>query len=185
VLYGGDMTEGDRKNEKLKRIESALRNVQTRRGAYGVTGNHEFYGSREKGDFSREAGITLLCDTVIRIDSTCYLAGRYDEHFRRRKTIGELLDSIPDDLPVIVLDHRPTQMQEVSRTKTAVQFSGHTHNGQLFPVNLITRRFYELTWGYKKIRNTYFFVSSGIRLWGPPVRTVGKSEIMLVDIRLK
>jgi predicted MPP superfamily phosphohydrolase len=40
---------------------------------------------------------------------------------------------------------------------------------------------YELSWGYRKIGNTHFFVSSGLRLWGPPVKTAGKSEIMLVD----
>jgi predicted MPP superfamily phosphohydrolase len=31
---------------------------------------------------------------------------------------------------------------------------------------------------------THFFVSSGIRLWGPPVRTTGKSEILVIDIAL-
>jgi uncharacterized protein len=40
---------------------------------------------------------------------------------------------------------------------------------------------YDLSWGYKKIRDTHFFVSSGLRLWGPPVKTVGKSEIVVVD----
>jgi predicted MPP superfamily phosphohydrolase len=83
------------------------------------------------------------------------------------------------------MDHRPNELQEVSRTQADVQFSGHTHNGQMFPINLITNSVYELSWGYKKIRNTHFFVSSGLRLWGPPVRTSGKSEIMLVDINFK
>jgi uncharacterized protein len=83
------------------------------------------------------------------------------------------------------LDHRPNKLDEVSRTAVDVQFSGHTHNGQLFPFNLITRRIYELSWGHKKIRNTHFFVTSGLRLWGPPVKTAGKSEIMLVDIQFK
>ncbi|MCX6262262.1 MAG: hypothetical protein NTY95_15770, partial [Bacteroidia bacterium] len=62
--------------------------------------------------------------------------------------------------------------------------SGHTHNGQLFPINIITRRIYELSYGYMKKGETHFFVSSGIRLWGPPVRTTGKSEIIVIDIAL-
>lgn len=85
-------------------------------------------------------------------------------------------------LPVIMLDHRPTQLQEVSQTPVDVQFSGHTHNGQLFPINLYMRTLYELSWGHKQIRDTHFFVTSGLRLWGPPVKTAGKSEIMVVDI---
>jgi predicted MPP superfamily phosphohydrolase len=182
MLYGGDMMEGDSENETSETIESALRNIKAKYGVFGVTGNHEFYGGQEQGSFFRKAGITLLCDTILRIDDSFYLAGRYDQHFRNRKIISEILGSDSLDLPVILMDHRPVELQEVSRTVVDVQLSGHTHNGQLFPINLITRKIYELSWGYMKIRDTHFFVTSGLRLWGPPVKTAGKSEIMLVDI---
>jgi predicted MPP superfamily phosphohydrolase len=185
ILCGGDMVEGDRENETTESVESAIRNVQTKYGVFGVPGNHEFYGGQEKGSFFQKAGITLLRDTIIMIDSSFYLAGRYDQHFGQRKTLNEILDSASSDLPVILMDHRPTGLQEVSRTAANVQFSGHTHNGQMFPINLITSSLYELSWGYKKIRNTHFFVTSGLRLWGPPVKTAGKSEIMLVDIQFE
>jgi predicted MPP superfamily phosphohydrolase len=92
------------------------------------------------------------------------------------------MKSITDSLPVILIDHRPTELAQVSKTLVDVQLSGHTHDGQMFPINLITRRVYPLSWGYRKIGNTHFFVTSGIRLWGPPVRTSGKSEIMVIDI---
>jgi predicted MPP superfamily phosphohydrolase len=181
LFYGGDIVEGDSENESSEEIESALRKVQTKYGAFGVVGNHEFYGGQEQGSFFRKAKITMLCDTIIKIDSSFYVAGRYDEHFRNRKTINEILQIVTPDLPIILMDHRPTQLQEVRQTSADVQFSGHTHNGQLFPINYIIHRMYELSWGYKKIGNTHFFVSSGLRLWGPPVKTVGKSEIMVVD----
>jgi predicted MPP superfamily phosphohydrolase len=182
MLYGGDMVEGDRENETTETIESAMRNIHAKYGAFGVPGNHEFYGGQEQGSFFRKAGITLLCDTIVRIDNSFYLAGRYDQHFGQRKTVNEILGNDSPDLPIILMDHRPTELQEASRTTADIQFSGHTHNGQMFPINLITRGVYELSWGYKKIRNTHFFVTSGLRLWGPPVKTAGKSEIMLVDI---
>jgi len=185
ILYGGDMVEGDKENETTETIESAIRNIHTKYGSYGVIGNHEFYGGNEKGIFFRNAGIKLLCDTMVRIENSFYLAGRYDKHFRKRKAVNEIAGIDSNDLPIILLDHRPTELQEISRTEADIQFSGHTHNGQMFPINLITRSVYELSWGYKKIRNTHFFVSSGLRLWGPPVRTSGKSEIMLVDIYFK
>jgi predicted MPP superfamily phosphohydrolase len=75
-------------------------------------------------------------------------------------------------------------MEQISKTSADIVFSGHTHNGQLFPINLITHCVYELSHGYMKKRSTHFFVSSGIRLWGPPVRTTGKSEILVVDVIL-
>jgi predicted MPP superfamily phosphohydrolase len=126
--------------------------------------------------------MTVLSDTVVVIAGSFNLAGRNDSHMRTRKEIGMLLESTADSLPVILIDHRPTEIDKVSKTSVDVQLSGHTHNGQLFPINLITRKVYELSWGYRKIGNTHFFVTSGIRLWGPPVRTTGKSEIMVIDI---
>ena len=147
-----------------------------------MLGNHEHYAGQDKGNFFDKAGIKILSDTNIVIDDGFNLTGRNDSHIRTRKEIGELLKSVNDSLPVILIDHRPTELDQVSKTSTDVQLSGHTHNGQLFPINLITRKVYVLSWGYKKIANTHFFVTSGIRLWGPPVRTTGKSEIMIIDI---
>jgi predicted MPP superfamily phosphohydrolase len=185
MLYVGDIVEGDNENETTKAIESAMRKIVTKYGTFGVTGNHEFYGGQEQGSFFQKAGITFLCDTVVNIDNSFYLAGRYDQHFRQRKTIKKILDGVAPDLPIILMDHRPTEIEEVSGTSADVQLSGHTHNGQMFPINLITNRIYKLSWGYKKIRNTHFFVTSGLRLWGPPVKTTGKSEIMVIDIYFK
>jgi predicted MPP superfamily phosphohydrolase len=183
LLYGGDLVEGDYRKEVTPSIQSVLGTIQTTYGAYGVPGNHEYYGGFDMHKFYRESGITLLIDTVIRIDSLIYLAGRNDQYAGARLTSQELLGSLPLDLPVILLDHRPTELQEASLTATAIQFSGHTHGGQLFPLQLITRHIYELNRGYRKIRNTHFFVSCGLRLWGPPVKTAGKSEILLVDVQ--
>ena len=185
MLYGGDIVEGDSENETTEAIEATLKTIKTTIGVFGVVGNHEFYGGQQQGSFFKRAGITLLLDTIIRIDSSFYLSGRYDEHFRRRKTINKILGSTTHDLPIILMDHRPTELQKVSRTETDVQFSGHTHNGQMFPINYIIHSMYELSWGYRKIGNTHFFVTSGLRLWGPPVKTAGKSEIILVDINFK
>ncbi len=185
MLYGGDILEGDRENEASDNIESALRTIHTKYGSFGVLGNHEFYGGQQKGSFFKKAHITILRDSVIDVDNSFYLAGRLDQRYRNRENINELLNGITPNLPIILLDHRPTELQEVSNTAVNVQFSGHTHNGQLFPLNYIIHQIYELSWGYKKINNTHFFVTSGLRLWGPPVKTAGKSEIMLVYIRFE
>jgi len=183
LLYGGDIVEGSRVSGGLKDIESALRKVTTKYGVYGVLGNHEGYGRREPVEFFQNSGITILHDTMILVDSSFYLAGRYDQQFRGRKEVNEITGGTEAiNLPIIMMNHRPTELDETSLTEVDVQFSGHTHNGQLFPLNFIIHSMYELAWGYKKIRNTHFFVTSGLRLWGPPVKTAGKSEIMQVDI---
>jgi uncharacterized protein len=182
ILYGGDLLEEDSDEENSIRIKALLQKLHQTYPAFGVLGNHELYGEQGDSRFFMESGINLLCDTVVSIDSSFYLAGRNDQHLGQRKSLDDLLGSLSQDLPVILLDHRPTALHETGLSIADVQFSGHTHNGQLFPINLIMRSIYEISWGYEKIGNTHFFVSSGLRLWGPPVKTAGKSEIMVVSI---
>lgn len=185
VLYGGDIVEDWGRNASSSEIESALKSIHAKYGSFGVPGNHEFYANQEKGQFFQKAGITMLYDTIININNSFYLAGRIDEHSRNRKPINKILENATSDLPILLLDHRPTHMQEVSQTSVDAQFSGHTHNGQLFPFNFIVHQMYKLSWGYSKIHNTHFFVTSGLLLWGPPIRTAGKSEIVLVDFNFE
>jgi uncharacterized protein len=182
MLFGGDIVEGDNDDGNISEHEALLCQIKTKYGVYGVLGNHEYYGGEENGNFFRKAGIALLLDNAIVIDSAFTLAGRLDSHFRYRKSVSELVHGTVDSLPVILLDHRPTELEETGRTKADVQLSGHTHDGQMFPINLITSKVYVLSKGYRKIGNTHFFVTSGIRQWRFPVRTSGKSEIMVIDI---
>lgn len=185
MIFGGDIVEGRGDGGKMDRIAKMLSGIQTKYGVFAVLGNHESYGVQAKGHFFDKAGMQPLCDSVAVIGHSFNLAGRYDNRYYERKATVELLKSINDSLPVILIDHRPTEIEENSKTMADVQFSGHTHNGQLFPLNLILERIYRLSWGYEKIGHTHFFVSSGIMLWGPPVRTTGKSEIMVVDVDFK
>ncbi len=181
MLFGGDIVEGH-DGERMDQQEKLLKNIDARFGVYGVLGNHEYYRGQDRGSFFEKAGIEILRDTVIIIDNSFNLAGRLDSHFRGRKSVEELLQSTNDSLPVILIDHRPTELEQASNTRTDLQLSGHTHDGQMFPVNLITRKVYLLSWGYLKIRDTHFVVTSGIRQWRFPVRTSGKSEIVIIDI---
>jgi predicted MPP superfamily phosphohydrolase len=185
LLYGGDIVEGRREGGQMARYEDILRGIHPRYGVYAVLGNHEYYTGNNDGNFFSRAGMKLLGDSVVVVDHLFNLGGRYDSRFGRRSSIGDLMKQVNDSLPMILLDHKPSEIEQVSNTKVDVQFSGHTHNGQMFPVNLILRSMNRLTWGYEKIRDTHFFVSSGIRMWGPPVRTVGKSEIMVVTVRFR
>jgi uncharacterized protein len=182
MIFGGDIVEGDREDGNLASFEKVLSGIKSKYGVFAVLGNHEHYAGQDKGSFFNKAGMKVLCDSNIVLGNAFNLTGRNDSHIRFRKKIGELLKSVTDSLPVILVDHRPTEINQVSSTSVDVQLSGHSHNGQLFPINLITGKVYELSWGYRKIGNTHFFVTSGIRLWGPPVRTTGKSEIMVIEI---
>ncbi len=183
VLIGGDILEGDRRDEDTGKFEAQFRRLHPKYGVYAVPGNHEGHGGG-RTDLFEGAGMTLLEDAVVRIDDAVYLAGRKDAHSRNRKSAADLLRDTPGDLPVILLEHRPTDLENVSRAGADIQLSGHTHHGQLFPMNWITNHEYELSWGHIKKGGTHVFVTSGVRLWGPPVRTTGSSEILLLHVKM-
>jgi predicted MPP superfamily phosphohydrolase len=183
MFFGGDIVEGDREGENMSSIEDILSGIKTKYGVYGVLGNHEHYGRQDKGSFFDKAGIKILTDTSLVIDSVFNLAGRNDNHFRNRKSLADVVKTANTGLPLILLNHRPIPIDSINNSNADVLISGHTHNGQLFPINFIVKKIYDISDGYRKVNNTHVFVSSGIRLWGPPVRTVGKSEILVLDIR--
>ena len=182
LLIPGDLLEGDRQEARLEEFEQQFRLIRTKDGIFASPGNHEYFGRRSRGDFFEKSGIVLLRDSVVVVDGAFAVVGRNDSRVRGRKMIGELMRPVGDHLPVIVLDHRPTDLEGASAANADLLLCGHTHDGQLFPFNLITARVYEVSWGYKKVRNTHVFVTSGIQLWGPPVRTAGDSEIMAIDV---
>ena len=182
VLLVGDIIEGDRQDAEMTVLEQTLRKINSKYGVYAAFGNHELHGGISKLNFFNNSAIKILQDTFVQIDKSFYLVGRNDSRSNTRKTIEELFNGMQNDLPIIMLDHRPSDFGNVSSTNVDVQVSGHTHNGQLFPINYITSNIYDLSWGHKKIKNTHFFVTSGLQAWGPAVKTAGTSEIMVIDI---
>ena len=181
LLICGDVLEGDRHGQETARFEELFRQIKTKYGVFVVPGNHEMHGGGKR-DFFINSGITLLEDKVQLIDRAFYLVGRNDKRGLQRKSLDELLIHVQDSLPVILLDHRPIDIDRVSKSIVDIQLSGHTHNGQLFPINFIVRNLYELSWGYMKKNHTHFFVTSGLQTWGPRIRTSGVSEIGMINV---
>lgn len=182
ILFGGDILEGDRDDLRTARIEALFRQLDSKYGIYGIYGNHEHHRDYNNVSFFDQAGIEILQDTFLLVDSSFYLVGRNDGRNGNRVTLDKLSQDLDENYPVLLMDHRPVDLELVSQHPIDLQLSGHTHHGQLFPFNYITDKIYELSWGYKNIGDTHFLVSSGIQLWGPPVRTIGKSEIMVIQL---
>jgi len=181
LLICGDVLEGDRHGEETARFEELFQQIKTKYGVFAVPGNHEMHGGGKR-DFFINSDITLLEDKAQLIDRAFYLVGRNDKRGIQRKSLDEFLIHVQDSLPVILLDHRPIDIDQVSKSIVDIQLSGHTHNGQLFPINFIVRNLYELSWGYMKKGHTHFFVTSGLQTWGPPIRTAGVSEIGMINV---
>ena len=186
VLFPGDIVESDNDNGKMKRIAVELKKIESTHGVYASLGNHEFYGDLQKNIlFCKKAGMQMLMDTAVIINKSLIVAGQNDLHDDDRKNLDEILGEHPSQLPVILMRHRPIEFEDAVKNNVDIMVSGHTHHGQLFPFHLLTQTFYELSWGHKKIANTHFITTSGAQGWGPQARTMGKSEIVLINLGFK
>ncbi len=156
------------------------------RGVYATLGNHDLYGhERPISEALQNAGIQLLNDEVLCIDhegQPVWLVGRFDNHKRQRVATTELLEQVDTSQPVILLDHRPSDIDNHSQLPIDLQVSGHTHNGQVFPANFIVNAINRLGYGYELIGKGHFVVSSGYGFWGIPFRLGSRSEIWLITL---
>jgi predicted MPP superfamily phosphohydrolase len=134
-------------------------------------------------DFFQKAGIKLLRDSVALVDSTFYIVGRDDKTNPNRKPVKELLAGIDHSKPIILLDHQPYNLQESVDNRIDLQFSGHTHEGQIWPFSLITKAIYENSHGFIKKGETNIYVSSGIGIWGGKFRIGTQSEFVVFNIK--
>jgi len=157
-------------------------------GLYAITGNHEYIGGGNKTiPYIESKGIRVLKDEMAILDGGIQLIGRIDrDSFRfygkERLPLNQLMKQADTTKPVILLDHQPFHLDESAKEGVDLQLSGHTHNGQMWPLNYITAKIYELSYGYLKKGNSHFIVSSGYGLWGPRVRSGSRSEVLLINI---
>jgi len=157
-------------------------------GLYAITGNHEFIGGGGKTiPYIESKGIKVLKDEMVILDGGIQLLGRIDrDSFRfygkERMPLSHLMQQADTSKPVILLDHQPFHLDESVKAGVDLQLSGHTHNGQMWPLNYLTGKIYELSYGYLKKGNSQFIVSSGYGLWGPRVRSGSRSEVLLINL---
>lgn len=189
VLLPGDIVDEDLAPVIKENLGETLRSITAPMGVFGVTGNHEYIGGAEEAvAYLEEHGIRMLRDTCIVLRGGITLCGREDRSSmqfggKRRKVLGELLNDVDRTRPVIVMDHQPFDLDSVAQAGVDVQISGHTHHGQLWPLNYVTRLVYEQSWGYLQKLGTHFYVSSGVGSWGPPVRLGNRPEIVVLTLR--
>lgn len=191
VLFPGDMVDEDLAPVIKDNLGEAFKNIKPKYGVYGITGNHEYIGGVEEAcRYLEDHGVIMLRDSTVKINNTLFLIGREDRSIgqfqgKRRKTLEELMQKVDPAYPVILMDHQPFHLEEAVRNRIDLQLSGHTHHGQLWPLNYITNKVYEISWGYEKRGQTHIYVSSGAGSWGPPMRLGNTPEIVNVHLHFE
>ncbi|EZH67055.1 hypothetical protein DH09_03700 [Bacillaceae bacterium JMAK1] len=189
IALVGDVMEDNIEPLKRNKMFDELSKLQSKLGTFVVLGNHEFYGQDvdEYVEHMQRANFSLLRDEIINLGDSISIIGRKDaEDPSDRKLAKHIVNDVSKDRFGIVLDHQPLDLDELSDyDHIDLIFSGHTHRGQVSPLQFVTNKKFPLDYGIKTTKGTSMIVSSGFGTWGPPIRLGSRSEIRFVDVRFR
>lgn len=204
VIIAGDIFDNSYDGmDDPEGIKAQLKSIKSKYGVYAVYGNHDIdekilmgftfdWGGKQLHNekmtsFMKECNIKLINDESVLINDEFYLVGRRDTdkpgtEDGTRAEISELTKDLDKTKPIFVLSHEPDELQKTADAGADIDFSGHTHDGQLFPGNLTIGLFWENPCGMIKKDNMYSIVTSGVGVYGTFMRVGTDAEICSVDI---
>ncbi|MEG0430913.1 MAG: metallophosphoesterase [Anaerovoracaceae bacterium] len=198
--------------EDEKAMLASLSNLKSTYGTYACYGNHDVkepilagftFSDKKNKDkrpvsdprmdkFLKDANIKLLQDEVVLVDDKFYVGGRLDDQkpgrtAAIRMTEEEITRNLDKSKPIIIIDHSPTSnaLEGLAANGVDVDLSGHTHNGQFFPLNLSAKFMWDNPTGILQVRNMTSIVTSGVGVFGPDIRLGTKSEIVEIKMNFK
>lgn len=183
ILIGGDLIDNSVVPLYVETMKEELAQLKAPLGIYMVPGNHEYISGIDASiRFIEETSIQMLRDSVVTLPNGIQLIGRDDRSNHARLSLQQLIASTNPASPILLLDHQPYNLKETEAVGIDLQFSGHTHRGQIWPLNLITDRIFEQSYGYRMWGKSHIYVSSGLSLWGPPFRIGTNSEMVVFNL---
>ncbi len=200
VILCGDIVDDDTTKAQMQECFYALSTIENKLGIFYVYGNHDrqnysrnrLYTEKELISAVEGNGITILCDDVVNIKNDFIIAGREDSSVsyvsekEGRMSIENLLSQTDKEKFILTLDHQPREYIENAKAGSDLILSGHTHGGQLWPVNIIDEIFKinEANYGEVNIdKDTKAIVTSGFAGWNYPMKTAAPSEYVIVNIK--
>jgi len=184
IFIAGDNFNGEELN--WSPLLKEMQNWNNIAPVYVVTGNHESYGNyNEFIDLMKEASWTIISDQTINVDGINILGLNYafsekDKENLQNTAIKELSTHQED----IVLVHEPPVdlIDEIAKYSPTLVFSGHTHNGQFWPLNYLVRMKYgKFIYGKNIVNNTTFYTTSGFGISFIADRLFNDPEIVVVN----
>ena len=188
IIISGDLIDSNLDTVIQQDMLSKFSNLKSNYGTFFALGNHDLYTHKVKEltNLLESYGISVLKDKSILIDNYIYLVGRNDivaeKYNETRAPLNNLISGLDASKTLIVIDHNPNEINEAINSNIDLQLSGHTHNGQIFPLNLFAKKIFSLAYGKKTIDNTTLIVTSGYGSWGPTMRMGSQSEIVIINL---
>jgi uncharacterized protein len=146
IAITGDLIDGTLDARRTD-IEP-LRDLKAPDGVYVISGNQEYiFGYSTWMAHFAALGLLSLENRRIVLDRNggkLVLAGITDRASRRRghpvRDLAAVLEGAPKGVPVILLDHQPSDARQAAKFGVALQLSGHTHGGLILGIDRLAAR---------------------------------------------
>lgn len=192
IAIAGDIVDSNITPFTERNMAEEFSHLKSKYGTYAVLGNHDLMTKSIDKIIKilSENKVTVLRDEAILIDNYFYIIGRDDITIKlytkkNRKPLIDITKNLDNSKPLILIDHNPKDIKESYNANIDLQLSGHTHKGQISPLNFVTKRAFEIDYGHLQKNNFNVIVSSGYGTWGPPIRLGSKSEIVVIKLKGK
>ena len=176
LLIGGDLIDSSSFKItdllSLKKIECLM---------YFVTGNHEYYiqNFQHHLDNFHKCNIRILNNEAVIHDDINLIGINDNLTIEQKKNI--YINLLSDNKFNLLAVHQPS-LWKLVKNDVDLMLSGHTHNGQIFPFNLIVKIQFPQIYGLYKERDSSLYVSSGVSTWGPKIRIGSQNELVHINL---
>ena len=189
VFIGGDLYDGVKVD--MHTIVEPFRALPKICPTFFIMGNHEEFNPNDPPKYIeavKALGITVLEDEMVEVEGMQIIGvdhGHTDTTEKFRTVMKNII--FDRNRPSILLKHEPRDIHVAADAGVSVQLSGHTHHGQVFPVNILTNMIFRgfgyglATYKRNNAEPLHVYTSSGVGTWGPPVRIGTKSEIVVIN----
>ncbi|XP_047387748.1 transmembrane protein with metallophosphoesterase domain [Sciurus carolinensis] len=192
----GDLSDSEA--SVLQTAVAPLGQLHSRLGTYFVTGNHEYYTSDVSNWFALLESLRVrpLHNENVKISATgaqhgegedwICLAGVDDieadilHYSGHGMDLVKALGGCSPDHTTILLAHQPLAAKRALQARPDINLilSGHTHAGQIFPLNVAAYLLNPFFAGlYQVAQDTFVYVSPGTAYYGIPMRLGSRAEI--------
>lgn len=184
---------GDIADDKVDAIEAQMEAFSKLKAKYPplyTFGNHEFYSGLIPWQFKfKNMGFLIMFNHGVRIpENNVFIAGIPDAHIANNSSLWNVnflqafKGSKPDNYRIL-LSHTPDFADYLTKDSVDLQLSGHTHGGQIFPFQILTKYANKYLSGMYDVNGIKLYVSNGAGYWGPAMRLFAPSEITQIDLK--
>lgn len=150
---------------------------------YLITGNHEYYLEDGKiNEVIENTEIELIDGLKIPFDELDIIG------VGELSTVDQVTNSVGGINPnrySILLDHQPKTDEAIRASENGAELmlSGHTHKGQIWPMNWLIKLQFKYVSGLYEIGNMFLYVNQGTGTLGPKWRVNSVNEITHIHLK--